>query len=107
MKTKAPLAAAAGLLALAALAADWPQWRGPNRDGVSTETGLLPKWPQGGPQLLWSYADAGAGYSGPAIVKGVLYSAGARGDSEYVFAIDLKEAKGKEVKEKWSVKIGP
>src|SRR4051812_47288887 len=32
---------------------DWPQWRGPNRDGVSTETGLLETWPEAGPKVLW------------------------------------------------------
>ena len=49
-------------------AADWPQYRGPQRDDVSAETGLLPQWPANGPLLLWTYADAGIGYSGPAIV---------------------------------------
>ena len=51
---------------LLALAADWPQYRGPNRDGSSKETGLLQEWPKDGPKLLWTYADAGVGYAGPA-----------------------------------------
>src|SRR5687767_13242625 len=48
-------------------AEDWPQYRGPQRNDVSTETGLLEKWPAGGPPLLWTYKSAGIGYSGVAI----------------------------------------
>lgn len=94
------------LIAVPAVAADWPQYRGPNRDGVSRETGLLQTWPPGGPRLLWTYADAGVGYAGPAVVGDRLYTAGGRGDSEYVIALDLKGAGGAP-KELWAVKIGP
>lgn len=87
-------------------AADWPQFRGPNRDGVSREAGLLQEWPSGGPRLLWTMADAGVGYAGPAIVGNRLYTAGGRGDSESVIAFDLKAPGGKPV-EVWSTKIGP
>jgi outer membrane protein assembly factor BamB len=59
-------------LASPALTADWPQFRGPNRDGVSTETGLLRAWPQGGPKLLWSTA-VGQGYAAAAIHGGRVY----------------------------------
>lgn len=83
-------------------AADWPQFRGPNRDGVSKETGLLKAWPTGGPPLAWTFDKAGAGYSGPAIVGDHLYLAGARGESEYVIALDTKAGK-----ELWAAKIGP
>ena len=55
------------LLAIVAPAADWPQWRGANRDGKSADTGLLESWPKGGPRLLWKVQDLGEGYSGPAI----------------------------------------
>ena len=41
------------LFAVTAMGADWPQWRGPNRDGISKETGLLKEWPKAGPKLLW------------------------------------------------------
>ncbi len=85
-------------------AADWPQFRGPNRDGKSSESGLLKEWPKGGPPLLWTYGEAGVGYSGPAIVGDRLYLSSGRGDSEYVVALDLK---GNPVKEIWSAKIGP
>jgi outer membrane protein assembly factor BamB len=96
------------LLALVApvIAADWPQYRGPNRDGVSKDTGLLQQWPKDGPRLLWTYADAGVGYAGPAVVGDRLYTAGGRGDSEYLIALDLKAADGT-VKEMWATKIGP
>lgn len=93
------------VLALPLVAADWPQWRGPNRDGVSKDTGLLKEWPKEGPKLLFTYREAGVGYSSPAIVGDRLYTMGARGDSEYLFALDIKDPKA--VKEVWAVKIGP
>ncbi|MFO0948384.1 MAG: PQQ-binding-like beta-propeller repeat protein [Planctomycetota bacterium] len=71
---------------------DWPQWRGPRRDAVSTETGLLETWPEGGPKLLWTSQDAGVGYSGPAVKNGKLYLLG--GDKGTVaFAINVKTGK--------------
>jgi outer membrane protein assembly factor BamB len=63
---------AALLLAPAAAAADWPQWMGPNRDGVWKETGILDKFPDGGPKKLWS-APVGGGYAGPAVAGGKVY----------------------------------
>ena len=54
------------------IAADWPQFRGPNRDGVSTETGLLHTWPAGGPKVLWS-TPVGQGYAAAAIHGGKVY----------------------------------
>jgi outer membrane protein assembly factor BamB len=86
---------------------DWPQFRGPNRDGVSKETGLLKEWPQGGPKLLWTYSGAGVGYSGPAVVGDRLYLSGGRGESEFVYALDLKSIDNGTVKELWSAKLGP
>lgn len=55
------------------LADDWPQWRGANRDGKSTETGLLDKWPSTGPKLLWQIDGLGNGYSTPSAVEGTIY----------------------------------
>ena len=75
--------------------AEWPQWRGPNRDGVSKETGLLKQWPEGGPPLAWKATGAGRGYSSVAAAKGRLYTMGLRGEKEFVIAFDLKT--GKEV----------
>ena len=59
-----------GLQTLSAL--DWPQWRGPNRDGVSKETGLLKSWPAAGPARAWIFSNAGAGYSSFSIANGKL-----------------------------------
>src|SRR5262245_10956457 len=94
---------AASLLALAvpASADDCPQWQGPGRDNVSKETGLRKTWPQSGPRLLWTYDDAGIGYSGPAVVGDRLYTLGDRGDSELVIALDIKNASNGIVKEAW------
>jgi outer membrane protein assembly factor BamB len=80
---------------LAQSSADWPQWRGPNRDGISKETGLLKEWPAQGPPLVWKAAGAGRGYSSFSIANGRLYTLGLRGDREFVIAFDL--ANGKEV----------
>jgi outer membrane protein assembly factor BamB len=94
--------AGSGPVAMSAAPGDWPQWRGPDRTDVSRETGLLTTWPKEGPRLLWTFDRAGIGYSGPAIVAGKLYTLGARGDTEYVLAIDSKTGQ-----ELWSTKIEP
>lgn len=57
---------------------NWPQWQGPNRDGVSTETGLLKKWPKSGPPLLWTAKDLGIGYAGISIQNGQIFTMGER-----------------------------
>jgi outer membrane protein assembly factor BamB len=72
-------------------AADWPQWRGINRDGKSPETDLLGKWPEGGPNLIWSFTGLGKGLSAPSIVNNTVYVLGSDDDDvEYLFAIDPK-----------------
>ncbi|MGH7169284.1 MAG: PQQ-binding-like beta-propeller repeat protein, partial [Gemmataceae bacterium] len=81
---------------------DWPQWRGPNHDNVSTETGLLKNWPKSGPKLLWTSTEAGLGYSGPAIVGDRLYTLGSDKTNDFAIAIDTRN--GKKV---WSTKIAP
>src|ERR1700694_4235764 len=73
--------------------ADWPQWRGPHRDGVSSETGLLDSWPSGGPRLLWKSQGLGEGYSSFAVVADRLYTQGQQGDQEFVVAFDAKTGK--------------
>src|SRR5438874_4692581 len=78
---------------LAQTDADWPQWRGPNRDGVSKETGLLKQWPTQGPSLVWKASGAGSGYSSFAIVNGRLYTMGVRGNREFVIAFDVSNGK--------------
>jgi outer membrane protein assembly factor BamB len=74
-------------------AADWPQWRGPNRDGISAETGLLASWPQGGPPVVWKTEGLGEGYSSLAIAGGRIYTQGQRGRQEFVLALDVKTGK--------------
>jgi outer membrane protein assembly factor BamB len=95
------LAACVVAVPLAARGGDWPQYRGPDRTGVSPEKGLLASWPKGGPALVWTFDKAGTGYSGPAVVGGNLYFMGARDDVEYVIALD------KGGKELWATKIAP
>ncbi len=75
-------------------AASWPQWRGPNRDGISKETGLLKQWPAEGPPLVWKATGAGSGFSSFSIANGRLFTMGLRGDREFVIAFDV--ATGKE-----------
>jgi outer membrane protein assembly factor BamB len=80
---------------------NWPQWRGPLRDGVSTETGLLTSWPAGGPKRLFTASGLGTGFSSVAVTGGRIYTMGDRGDGQYVFA--LEEDTGKQV---WATRIG-
>ncbi len=63
-------------------AADWPQWRGPDRSDRSPDTGLLKAWPAGGPKRLWLNENAGLGYAGYSIVGDKLFTLGLRGDQE-------------------------
>ena len=87
------------------LAADWPQWRGPDREAVSKETGLLKEWPEGGPALLWEMRGLGRGYSSVSIVGNRLFTMGdlqqEDGKSQYVMAFDLT-SKSK----LWTTKVG-
>jgi outer membrane protein assembly factor BamB len=78
------------ILGLNAQAADWPQWRGQNRDGISAETGLLTSWPAGGPKVMWRISGLGVGYSSFSIVNGRMYTQGQRGNQEFVIALDVK-----------------
>ncbi|MGD2094363.1 MAG: PQQ-like beta-propeller repeat protein [Phycisphaerales bacterium] len=86
-------------------AADWPQWRGPNRDGICTETGLLKSWPKEGPKLLWELTGLGVGYSSMSIVDGKLYTMGDvpldSGEAQCVIACDLSTRK-----RLWATRIG-
>src|SRR5262245_34925744 len=76
-----------------AFSSDWPQWRGPNRDDLSKETGLLKSWPEGGPTRVWVYTNAGNSYSGPAIVGNTLYTMGTRSGAEILLALDASTGK--------------
>jgi len=79
----------------------WPQWRGPQRDGVSTETGLLRSWPQDGPPKVWTANGLGAGFSSVAVAGGRVVTMGDRRDGQYVIALD--EATGREL---WATRVG-
>jgi outer membrane protein assembly factor BamB len=90
-----------GLLSLVARADDWPQWRGPERTGVSKEKGLLKEWPKDGPKLLWENKDVGGGFSTPAIVGDHLYMMSNGDGEESVVALNVKDGKSA-----WSTKVG-
>jgi outer membrane protein assembly factor BamB len=72
---------------------DWPQWRGPERSGVSKETGLLRKWPVLGPPLAWKAEQLGNGYGSVSVAAGRVFGMGAIGGAENVWA--LHETTGK------------
>lgn len=81
-------------LASASFAADWPQWRGPNRDGISAEAGLLKAWPADGPKQVWRIDGIGAGYSTPAVAGGRVYLMSNEGlDAEFVRCYSLADGK--------------
>lgn len=81
------------LPAITTFAEDWPQWRGPTRDGISRETNLLNKWPEEGPTLLWSVGeDLGQGYSSPSIADGKVFVTGMIEKKGVLFAFDLEGA---------------
>jgi len=69
---------------------DIAQWRGSNRDGIYTETGLMKKWPDGGPQLLWHYDDLGDGHTSAAVTSTAIYTTGMINGKGNIFAFDLK-----------------
>ena len=89
------------LTAQAPSSTDWPQWRGPNRDGISRETGLLQAWPKTGPPLVWSAAELGAGFGSVAVRDDRVFVQGLRGRQSIVTA--LQRSSGKPV---WSKVIG-
>jgi outer membrane protein assembly factor BamB len=94
MKRRQIVALGILLLIGSASANDWPQFRGPHRDGTSKETGLLKEWPKDGPKLLWKATDLGQGYSSVAIVDDRFYTLGNEGtDNEFVEARTVKDAK--------------
>lgn len=90
------------LLTCLAAAADWPGWRGPKRDALSPETGLLKQWPPNGPHLAWQAQGLGAGFSTLSIAGTRMFTMGDRRDGQYVEALNL--ADGSRV---WATKIGP
>ena len=84
-----------------ALADDWPQFRGPLRDNVSRETGLLKSWPVGGPKRRWISTSLGNGYSSPAVVADRIYILGLRDNTEWLLRLDTKDGR-----ELWATRLG-
>jgi outer membrane protein assembly factor BamB len=82
--------------------ADWPQWRGPDRSGLSTESGLLKQWPPPGPPLVWSTSNLGAGYGSISVSGERIFVQGMKGKDSTVSS--LNRADGKLV---WSKVLGP
>jgi outer membrane protein assembly factor BamB len=82
--------------------ADWSQWRGPDRAGLSRESGLLKQWPASGPPLVWSVSNLGAGYGSIAVSGDRIFVQGLKGRDSTVSS--LNRADGKPV---WSKIIGP
>src|SRR5579872_5926776 len=106
MTIKSPITAvcvAAVLMTGQAVRADdWPQWRGPQRNGTSSEKGLLKEWPQAGPKLLWQAKEIGYGFGAPAVAGGRIYLLANRGlGNEFVQALDARD--GKPI---WSMRVG-
>jgi outer membrane protein assembly factor BamB len=98
-----PLAIGIVLLSLTtfAIADDWPQWRGPDRTGISREKGLLKEWPKDGPKVRWEIKDLGTGYSSPAVAAGKVYIQTTSGNDEFTVALDEKTGK-----QLWKTAIG-
>ncbi len=88
------------LMKAAGTRSDWPQWRGPARDGRSPETGLLKTWPQNGPKVLWSVKELGTGYGSMCVVGNDVYLHGGLKDS-MVHCLDRSSGQ-----RKWSVSLG-
>lgn len=102
MKSQFMLAFGLCFLAHTVRADDWPQWRGPQRDGISKETGLLKEWPAEGPKLLWKKTDLGNGYSSFSVVGEHLYTLGNDGmDNEFVEARSVNDGK-----RLWQTRLG-
>jgi outer membrane protein assembly factor BamB len=72
---------------------DWPQWRGPDRNGLSKETGLLPQWPRSGPPVVWSAAMLGAGYGSIAVQRDRVYVQGMRNRQSVVSTLNRADGK--------------
>lgn len=64
------------------------QWRGENRNGIYNETGLLKKWPENGPKLLWHFDELGDGHASAAVTNSMVITAGMVGDKGFVYSLD-------------------
>jgi len=83
-------------------AADWPQWRGPDRTNVSKETGLAAEWPKDGPPLAWKAIGLGEGVAPVSVAGGRVFTTGNVDGEVVCFALAEKDGK-----ERWKAKLGP
>ncbi|MBM4092219.1 MAG: serine/threonine protein kinase [Planctomycetes bacterium] len=103
MKTRVTLAVVFLLVIAEKIpAADWPQWNGPDRNGISPESGLLQEWPEEGPPLAWRVDGLGGGYGAPSIAAGRIFGMSNRGEDEVVWC--LSERDGSSL---WVTRLGP
>ncbi len=70
---------------------DWPQWRGPNRDGISHDKGLLTAWPEGGPKVLWQVDRVGVGYSSVVVKDGRIFTQGDLNGVEHILCLSAQD----------------
>lgn len=84
-----------------AAASGWPQFRGPNRDGISSDTGLLKSWPSSGPSLAWKTSGLGRSFSSVSVSGGRIFTMGKIGDAEHIIALDVNGGR-----KLWSTPIG-
>lgn len=106
--TRITFACLFSIIYLSAYSQDVAQWRGPNRNGIYNETGLLKKWPDAGPKLLWHYDELGDGHTSAAVTASGIYTSGMVDGKGFVFAFDKtgkllwKQEYGKEWAENWN-----
>jgi outer membrane protein assembly factor BamB len=98
---RALLATALTAVSIEAAAADWPGWRGPNRDAQSPESGLLGEWPPAGPPLAFKATGVGSGLSSVAVVGERIYTLGDKDGAQHLIALDRKDGRLL-----WSTKVG-
>jgi outer membrane protein assembly factor BamB len=81
---------------------DWPQWRGPDRSGISRETGLLQQWPEAGPPVVWTATNLGAGYGSLAVSGDRVFVQGMRNRQSIISVLNRADGRGL-----WSKALGP
>ena len=89
------------LVAAHANAGDWGQFLGPNRNGVSTETGLINAWPAAGPKIVWR-TPLGVSMSGVAVAEGAAFTMFQDETSQYVVCLNAADGK-----ERWRTSVAP